>query len=131
MKKYLLTTFVLVFCFNFSFSQKINSENYEVFIEEVYGGTPYMTDELKEIYIQRMEKVEVKKWDGKDYPVLGTIMLRSKYHPEIDYDKAENFDPNKFNPLKYFFNFNGEDEQILRVYGTNYMIVIDPNTTKK
>jgi hypothetical protein len=100
-------------------------------MEEVYGGTSYITDAHKEIYIQRMEKVEVKKWDGKDYPVLGTIMLKSKYHPEIDYDTAENFDPNKFNPLKYFFNFNGKGKQILRVYGTNYMIVIDPNTTEK
>lgn len=126
MKPIILTIIFLISFFNYSFSQQVNPKNYDAFIEEVYGGTPYMTDEHKEIYIQNMKKVQVKEWDGNDYPVLGTVMLKNKYHPEMDYDNSKTFDSNNFNPLKYFFNFYGKEKQIYKVYGTDYMVVIDP-----
>lgn len=106
------------------YSQSVNPKNYTRFIEEVYGGTPYMTGELKAIYIRDMSKVVVKKWDGKEYPYLDEIDLVGKYNPNLRYDIGKDFDNENFNPLKYFFNYT--TKQVLRVRNTDYMIVIDP-----
>jgi hypothetical protein len=107
------------------FAQKIDPKNYDKFIDEVYGGTEYMTQELKDIYIKNMAMVEVKKWDGENYPFLEErIDLVNKYNPSLKYDIGKDFNNNLFNPLKYFFNFT--TKQVLRVRNTDYMIVVDP-----
>lgn len=127
MRRLLLLTSVLSFIFlvnTIAYGQKISPKNYDQFIEEVYGGTSFVTEELKAIYIERMQQVEVKKWDGKTtYPILETLHLVNKYHPEIDYDSGAQFNPERFNPLKYFFNFNVK--QVFRVRDTDYIIVIN------
>jgi len=112
-----------------AFSQRVNPTNYDKFIEEVYGGTPYMTDEHKETYIHDMSIVVVKKWDGEKYPYLDEVNLRNKYNPNLKYDIGKDFSNENFNPLKYFFNFT--TKQVLIVRNTDYMIVIDPELSAK
>lgn len=117
---FLLTNFLVCNVY----SQSVSPINYDRFIEEVYSGTPYMTDELKAIYTRNMSMVVVKKWDGEKYPYLDQIDLVNKYNPNLKYDIGIGFDNENFNPLKYFFNF--KTKQVLIVRDTDYMIVIDP-----
>lgn len=117
---FLLTNFLVCN----AYSQSVSPKNYDRFIEEVYSGTPYTTDELKAIYTRNMSMVVVKKWDGEKYPYLDQIDLVNKYNPNLKYDIGILFDNENFNPLKYFFNFT--TKQVLIVRDTDYMIVIDP-----
>lgn len=115
--------FILFFASSMCFGQAVNPNNYDAFMKEVYGDTPYLTSELKTIYIERMQQVKVEKWDGvTNYPILETLHLVNKYHPEIEYDHGDKFNPEEFNPLKYFFDFNSNSKY--KVRDADYIIVI-------
>lgn len=105
-------------------AQKINPANYDKFIKEVYSETPYMTNELNAKYIQNMKRVEVKKWDKKNHPILESVYMVTKYNPTLKYDSGKDFNPFNFNPLKYFFDYS--KPQTYRVSNSDYMIVITP-----
>lgn len=127
MKKILFPVLILIaiICFQSSiFAQKVDPKNYDKFIEEVYGGTEYVAKVHVDFYHKLLNAVEVKKWDGQDYPALETIDLVNKYNPSLKYDIGKDFTANKFNPLKYFFLTNVK--QVYRVTNTNYMIVVEP-----
>lgn len=124
MKTIALFTFFL--SLSISYAQFISPSNYDKFIVEVYGGTPYMEQSHKNDYISFMKKVEVKKWDGQNYPFVETIDLKNKYNPNLKYDFGSNFKPTNFNPLKYQFDFYQNSKTIYRVRDTDYMIVIHP-----
>ena len=126
MSRFILFFLIALKSVSYTFSQKVQSSNYESYMQEVYGGTPYLEDSHKREYIEFMKKVEVKVWDGQDYPILETVYLKDKYNPNLKYDFGQKFDPLNFNPLKYQFDFYRESKSVYRVRDSKYMIVIYP-----
>lgn len=56
---------------------------------------------------------------------LSTLQLRNKCNLAMQRDEA-NFNPDTFNPLKYFFNFTPGVSTTYRVDNTNYIIIVHP-----
>ncbi len=59
------------------------------------------------------------------YTNLSKVGIRNKVNPDLKNDYAD-FSVEKFNPLKYFFNFYSASQMNYRVDNTNYMIIIVP-----
>lgn len=105
--------------------EKTNQYAQEVFKNYLtFAGPEYMPD-----YIENVSRVAIIKEPQKakeTYPLLSSIGLVDKYNPEIKRDHAENFNPEKFNSLKYFFNFYSKEIQKIRVDNSDYLILIYP-----
>lgn len=96
---------------------------------EVYQkSTQYLTLGHLQSYKEYLSHVELYEATNEqiatgNYPLISTLTLKNKYNVDLDYDKAPNFDIEKFNPLKYFFvtDENGVSP-FYRIYGTNYLV---------
>lgn len=94
----------------------------EVYNEVVDYQTPaYLVGYSNEIKRVRVENVGSS---AASYPSLETVGLMNKYNPSLTVDK-DGFDPENFNPLKYFFNFYSTEIQKFRVGNTGYIIILD------
>ncbi|HLU16749.1 MAG TPA: hypothetical protein VKZ76_01740 [Edaphocola sp.] len=99
------------------------------FTEEAEQGCPqYMTPGHVSVAAELLARVEIKTEPiaaNENYPLLSNVQLRNKCNPNMQRDE-NNFDPNNFNPLKYFFNFTPGVSTTYRVNNSNYLIVIHP-----
>lgn len=113
-------------------AQSINPELAKKYTMEVYKGTDYATVSHVEANKDLLKRVHIKKMDPsndavKGYIVLSKVDMFDKYNV-LSRDKASNFKPSTFNPLKYNFNFYDKNNLpvIYRVDFTNYFIIIQP-----
>ena len=109
---------------------KLSNSRVVAFSEEVYMNCPqYVTPELLSIYssqIDRVKLIEVNSRSQKKYPLLSTIPLRKKCNPNLAYDDSV-VNILDFNPLKYFFNFNSQENLYYRIENSKYVVVILPS----
>ena len=136
MKQTIISSFLLLSVAYGSFAQTVDTSNpafkarAKTAIEEVYKGYPeYMTPEHIQRYEEKLSRVEIKQQPAKaqeNYPLLSSIILKNKYNPALTREYGNNFNPDTFNALKYFFDFNAKQEVIYRVDDSPYIIVIHP-----
>lgn len=88
-----------------------------------YAGPAYMGD-IREM-LSRVEIRTEAVQPQENYDVLSNLILKNKCNPSLSSD-VNNFNPDNFNPLKYFFNFYPKETVKYRVDGTQYVIVIQP-----
>lgn len=128
-----LLIILVLSCFSF----KIQSQTIDPKIQEVYGAKAQEfanqnPDWLKSMddFIQNRVKVAHIVADpvNDKYPKLSELKLINKYNPDLRRDAA--FDPAHFNPLKYDFVFSAKTKQVYRVDGTDYVIVVEPQSFK-
>ena len=124
------------------FSQQIqhgldhtNSHDFESQIRMVYGDewmaiNPAAVDFLENCLFSRITyKQEVLTPDDK-YPLLSSFPLMNKNNPQVTAINYADFDPESFIPVTYNLPFYSTTTQVIRVDGTNYIIVIDPINTQ-
>lgn len=118
----------------FAQGKSIYSKDFQAKVEKdinefAKNAPQYTTGAYYKDYADRISRVEIKTRPispGEPYTLLSTVILLNKYNPELKRDNAQNFNPETFNPLKYNFAFFAKTDQIYRVDGTNYIIVIHP-----
>jgi len=80
---------------------------------------------FKNVIQNRVSIVFEKNSSNDKYKKLSTIPLFNKYNPEIKRDN--HFDTSSFNVLKYKINFFSNDQQVIRIDDSDYLILISPN----
>ena len=132
---YLFLTFALIAFANIN---DANAQQVNAKIQEVYGdktqelviNDPIRLDFLNDLLNNRIKIIESPLSDNNEKEIkLSSVELLNKYNPSLTRDVV--FDPLNFNPLKYNFNFFPKTASVYRVDNTNYLIVIQAQTSKK
>jgi hypothetical protein len=99
---------------------------------EVYKNcSQYAGDEYIPTYASWLSRVEIQARplsEGANYALLSSVLLKNKCNGALERDTPKTFNPETFNPLKYFFEFHSDQDKIYRVDGTNYIIIIHAAT---
>lgn len=104
-------------------------------ITAVYGDTwvaqnPDAVTALENCFTNRMNYL-IEPLTGNDkYPLLSSFPLMNRYNPTITAINYSQFNPSTFIPITYNLPFFSNMKQVIRVDGTDYIIVIDPLSTK-
>lgn len=107
-----------------SFSSKAQEFANEVYQDCPQYAAPNLMTDLKNM-LARVEVITETQSPQENYQLLSTVSLKNKCNTSMTRDEI-NFNPEKFNPLKYFFNFYPDTELKYRVDGTNYIVIIYP-----
>lgn len=119
------------------FSLHLKSQTIDPRIQEVYGlkaqefagQNPDWLKSMTDFIQNRVKILQIAADPVNDkYPKLSGLKLINKYNPDLQRDAV--FDPASFNALKYDFVFSAKTKQVYRVDGTDYVIVVEPQTFK-
>lgn len=130
MKK-LLTTLLVCITYISTTAQEIDSRITEVYADKTQELVLNDPDRLRDLtdLLQNRLKVELMPNAGDDkFTHLSQMPLLNKYNPNLNRDKI--FDINTFNPLKYSLNFFPKSTVIYRIDNSDYVIIIEPQSTK-
>lgn len=116
-------------------TSKPNPANFDRFITQVYtgAGADYTSPDtrryayMKTLFEQRIVfvKNDPAKLDlDRGLKLLSEVPMYSNYNKGLVRDFQ--FDPERFNPFKYNFDFYAAKKQIYRIDGTGYIIIIHP-----
>jgi len=128
------------------FSVTISAQNerpqdhkFQDFINQVYTGEGVEQIQpstrryayMKELFENRIvyTKKDMRKLDMANYTLLSQVPLFDTYNKSLMRDGI--FNPRTFNPFKYQFQFYTKETQMVRVDGTEYVIVIYPQPTNQ
>lgn len=90
---------------------------------DTYGSTPERVQYYVNIYSRITYILENEA--PKNIKNLSDLVVKSKYNPTvIHHDNITNFDANKFNPFKYFIDFQSNKDQYFKIYGTSVVMKI-------
>ncbi|WP_341905022.1 MULTISPECIES: hypothetical protein [Fluviicola] len=115
--------------------QLANVPSYLPAITSVYGDTWVANNSeaviaLENCFTNRM-KYQIEPLTVNDkYPLLSSFPLMNRYNPTIVAINYSQFNPETFIPITYNLPFFSDQKQVIRVDGTDYIIVIDPILTK-
>lgn len=103
-------------------------------IKSVYGDTWVANNQdavtaLEDCFTNRMKYLVEPLTANDKYPLLSSFPLMNRYNPTIVAINYSQFDPASFIPITYNLPFFSDLKQVIRVDGTNYIIVIDPIVT--
>lgn len=137
MRRIGITLLMLVLCSALTYTQQgvnpdnvpqINKKYLREFFEEVHRGSPYKYDsEMERIYMEQLKRIEIIKIpyvENKNHKNLSSIERMDKYNPQMSYPELTNFDPERFNFIKYGFNMFKPYSQMIRVDNQDYIIKI-------
>lgn len=114
---------------------KPNPANFDRFIAAVYtgSGAEYIKPDTRRYsYMKSLfeERIVYVKNDKAKLDMDTGLALLSEVPLYSDYNKGlmreASFDPQRFNPFKYKFDFYSADKLIYRIDGTEYLIIIYP-----
>jgi hypothetical protein len=109
-------------------------------IAEVYGDQVDLLvrndkDRLKmldDMLTARTSFVETPITAGEKTPKLSSVGLFNKYNPNLQRDQTgADFNAQQFNVLKYKIPFTANHSLVYRIDGTNYLLVVKPQTIKR
>ena len=134
-----ITISVLFLCFgNWTFSQGSGGlggltkvPDYDEQLRMVYGDewmsvNADAVEALKLCFSTRITYLQEPLTTNDKYPLLSSFPLMNKNNPSITAIDYPGFDPQTFIPITYNLPFFSDMKQVIRVDGTNYIIVIDP-----
>lgn len=132
MKK-IITTLIFAVIFLASNAQEINPKIKEVYgdkTQELFGNDPDRLKIYNDLINNRITIIESPISGKEKCQKLSQMELMNRYNPSLVRDLV--FDPTTFNPLKYKLNFfSSTSTNVYRVDNTNYIIIIQPQTTQK
>ncbi|MDC7997692.1 hypothetical protein [Gilvibacter sediminis] len=121
----------------FAQTTKPNPGNFDRFVQQVYTGEGQKTIRpesrryafMKECFENRISFItsDKDKLANANFKRLSDIPLFNHYNKALMRDAG--FDPATFNPFKYHLGFYEKETQVIHVDGTNYLIVIAPQTS--
>lgn len=138
---YLLTTFgflsgTLMGNITFAQQQETTSQlaNVSAYIPEITSvyGEAWVTQNsdavaaLGDCFSSRMKYLVEPLAENDKYPLLSSFPLMNKFNPAITEINYSQFSPSTFMPLTYNLPFFSDQTQVIRVDGTDYIIVIEP-----
>lgn len=132
MKKILLVVFFIAICNFINAQQQIDARIQEVYgnkTEELVANNPELLNFLNNLLNHRIKIQEDPATKGESkFTKLSQVKLLNKYNPSLTRDEV--FDPANFNPLKYNFEISSNSAtKVYQVDNTNYLIVIEPQST--
>lgn len=100
-------------------------------IKSVYGETwvadnPEAVSVLQDCFLHRMSYVIEPLQPTDKYPLLSSFPLMNKNNPAIVAMDYSQFNPLTFTPITYCLPFFSDQTQVIRVDGTDYIIIIEP-----
>jgi hypothetical protein len=119
-----LFIFCLLCCSFFAaFSQ---SNSIDPRIQEVYGNdAAQLNSEQLQWLNTKLSRASVLQQPyaaGESLPKLSSLKVITKYVPGLKMETS--FDPAKINPLKYYINFYSKTDQLFRIDGTDFVLLI-------
>jgi|GEM_PF-2222370 len=110
-------------------------QSYLPAITAVYGDTWVSNNQeavkaLENCFSTRMKYLIEPLTTNDKYPLLSSFPLMNRYNPTIVAIDYSQFNPETFIPINYNLPFFSDQKQVIRVDGTDYIIVIDPILTK-
>lgn len=116
-------------------TQLANVQSYLPAIKSVYGDTWVSNNQeavtaLENCFTNRMSYLIEPLTANDKYPLLSSFPLMNRYNPTIVAINYSQFSPESFIPITYNLPFFSDQKQVIRVDGTDYIIVIDPIITK-
>lgn len=118
---------------------KPNPADFDRFIAQVYtgSGADFISPDtrryayMKELFENRITYV---KGDAEKLDMDSSLAMLSEVPMYNDYNRGlsrdASFDPLRFNPFKYKFDYYSADKLIYRVDGSEYLIIIHPQERK-
>lgn len=100
-------------------------------IKSVYGDAwvadnPEAVTVLQDCFLKRMKYTVEPLTTANKYPLLSSFPLMNKNNPLIAEINYSQFDPGTFTPIIYCLPFFSDQTQVIRVDGTDYIIIIEP-----
>lgn len=87
-------------------------------------ATPEYIPDYTEI-LGRIEVITLSEYNSGDYTLLSAVSLKNKCNTTLSYDNQTNFDPQNFNPFKYFLDYYPKNnDKAYRVDNTQYIILV-------
>lgn len=134
LNKLLLLICISLFQFgSFAQLQQLNltPNQIESYVVEIYGESfptqnPTLVQAFKILLNDRIEFRFETQTPNEKYPVLSSLGINNKNNLSIPQFTTEAFDFSTFNPLRYGFDFFSNRTQIIRVDGTDWLMVINP-----
>lgn len=107
-------------------SQLYNNQIQSVYGDEWMNVNKEAVSALKFCFSNRISYLSELLTTGDKYPLLSSFPLMNKLNPEIVAINYAQFNPNTFVPIHYNLPFFSNKKEVIRVDGTNYIIVIEP-----
>jgi hypothetical protein len=60
------------------------------------------------------------------YPVLSSFGLNNKVNSSISPIQSETFSPETFNPLNYLVGYSNKQPLVIRIDGTDFLMIVQP-----
>lgn len=93
--------------------------------EWVTGNRP-MVDALIACRRTRISFTEQAPSDNEKYPKLSAYPVMNKFNSDVQPINPASFSLNTFNPFTYRLDFLSDKTQVIRIDGTNYIMIIQP-----
>jgi hypothetical protein len=111
-----------------------NFHQYLPAITSVYGDDWVANNQdavtaLEDCFANRVKYLVEPLTANDKYPLLSSFPLMNRYNPTVVVINYSQFDPATFIPITYNLPFFSDQKQVIRVDGTNYIIVIEPIVT--
>lgn len=108
----------------------ISQENIQK-ITEVYGSAfveqnPNLVVFFDRLLNERISYQQLTQTSDEKYPLISSFGFNNKLNPNLIPLQPESFDPETFNPLIYGVGYTNKQILILRIDGTNYIMIVQP-----
>ncbi len=112
-------------------TQQLNPEQIAYRISYVYGNdfvlnNPTLVASFEKLMTQRIEYKITPQTDDEKFPLLSSFPLMNKHNQDMTPVNAETFSLESFNPLTYNFGFFNDRAMIIRIDGTDYLMIVNP-----
>jgi hypothetical protein len=112
-------------------TQQLTSEQIASRVAYVYGNDfvlnyPALVTTYGKLMTDRIEYQFSVQDDTEKFPLLSSFSLITKNNPEVAPVNSETFSLETFNPLTYDFGFFRDKTLVVRIDGTNYLMIVKP-----
>ncbi len=97
-----------------------------VFGTEWVSSNPAMVAALKDCQDNRITFKTETLTSSDKYPLLSSFPLMTKFNPNVSAANFAQFDPETFNPFTYNIEYLSDKTQVIRIDGTNWLMVVQP-----
>lgn len=97
-----------------------------VYGNEFVTNNPTLVTAYGEMMVNRIEYRSAPQDANEKYPLLSSYPVYNKVNASIQGADFGNFDIQQFNPLMYNLEFFANLTQIIRIDGTDYLMIIHP-----
>lgn len=111
-------------------TQQLNPEQIADRVSTVYGNdfvfnNPTLVTSFGKLLTQRIEYRVAPQTPDEKHPLLSSFPLMNKHNQDITPVNSETFSLEQFNPLTYNFGFFNDRTVIIRIDGTDYLMIVN------